>query len=275
MKKMKAAICGVIMAGGTLLGSCGVYAAQEQGNSMFTAEETVEYVMDSLKGLRLEQFNKYTDNYVDTYRNWIGIPIESEYRVFNELLQPGMKIGKGKKRYEFNRKLSERMMENLAWEVEEIEEDGNRAEIAMEITNLDMSDVMGQYEIYILENMADSTGVGIGQMIKDLSRIMDGENGLLSVIESSDKENTSTMHVTVTAFQDNGVWKIHLDDAFINAFMGNIYAEEYSDEIEKKIEELYRKQEEKMAEWGEVLAGETESWAEDFADRIERWADGF
>lgn len=263
------------MTGSLILNSCGVYAARERENSTATAEETAEYVMESLRELNLEQFNEYTDNYVDTYRNWIGIPIESEYRVFNELLQPGMKIGKRKEKYEFNRKLSERMMENLTWEIEEAWEDENQAEIEIKITNLDMSDVMGKYEISILENMLESTGTGIGQMLKDISGIMDKEDGLLSIVESCDKENTSTMYVTVTAFRDNGAWKIHLDDAFINAFMGNIDAEEYSDEIQQELEELYTKQEEKMEEWGDELADETEKWAEDFADRIERWADGF
>lgn len=64
--------------------------------------------MESLKDLDLEAFNGCTDNYVSTERNWIGIPVRREYKVFNELLQPGVETGK---RYEVNYRLAEKIVE--------------------------------------------------------------------------------------------------------------------------------------------------------------------
>ena len=48
--------------------------------------------MESVQVLDLDTFNKCTDNYVKTYKNWLGIPTEREYQIFNELQQPGIKI---------------------------------------------------------------------------------------------------------------------------------------------------------------------------------------
>lgn len=252
MTELKVGIYGLVMMVSLGLCACGVYAADTADDSLLTAREAAECTMESLKTLDLKRFNECTDNYVETYYNWIGVPIEKEYRVFNELLQPGgVKWGKWKEKYEFNHKLNEKMMENLAWEIKDAKEDGDKAEITMEITNLNMADVMGKYELSILENMIESDGTGFGQMIKDLSNITDDEGGLLTIIESCDKDDLSTIEVIVTAHHKNGEWIIHLDDEFINAFMGNIDAEEYSEDVQLKIEELEKQQEEKLDEWEE------------------------
>ncbi|MDE6845490.1 MAG: hypothetical protein K2J99_06950 [Lachnospiraceae bacterium] len=262
MKKLKAGICGVMMAASLELCACSAHAQGTADNSSPTAKEVAECTMESLKILDLDRFNECTDNYVETYYNWIGMPIRSEYRVFNELLQPGVKIGKWKERYEFNQKVNEKMMENLAWKIKDVEEAGTKAEINMEITNLNMADVMGKYEISILENMIESDGTGLGQMIKDLSNITDEEDGLLTIIESCDKDDLSTIEVMVTAYRKNGAWQIHLDDEFINAFMGNIDAEEYSEDVQQRIEELEKLQNEKMDEWEEKFSDDVEKWME-------------
>lgn len=264
MKKMKIGIYGMIMSVSLILGACNAYAAGETAESSPDVREAAEDMMESLKTLDLEWFNERTDNYVTTYYNWIGIPVEKEYRVFNDLQQPGFKVGKWKKRYEFHHDLTEKMMENLTWKIEDVREDGDRAEVTMEITNLNMTDVMGEYEIYIWENMINSTGTGIVQMVKDLSHIADEESGLLMIIESCDAEDICTIPVTVTAYREDGAWKFHLDDEFINAFMGNLNAEEYSEDIQQRIETLEREYEEKLIEW-----------EEQFADKMERWEDRF
>ncbi len=252
---------------GLTLSACGTHTTNRAGETLLTAQEAAEGTMDSLKTLDLERFNEYTDNYVETYHNWIGIPVEKEYRVFNELLDPRAKFWTRKKKNEFNHKLAEKMMENLAWEIENVKENGDSAEITMEISNLNLVDVTGKYEIYLLENMLNSPGTGIGQMIKDISNIMDEEGGLLAIVEACDKDDICTLEVTVSAYRENGKWKIHLDDEFINAFMGNFNGTAYSEDVQKKLDELEKQQEEKLLdEW-------TEEWAEEFADDVERRVD--
>ncbi len=262
MKKLRIGLLGIILFGSIVLSACGTHTANRADEALLTAKDAAEYTMESLKALDLEQFNACTDNYVETYHNWIGIPVETEYRVFNELLQPGVKTGKRKKKYEFNHKFAEKMMENLAWEIKDVKEDEDSAEITMEITNLNMADVMGKYEIYLFENMLGSPGIGLTQMIKDISNIMDDEGGLLAIMESCDKDNICTLEVTVTAYRENGMWKIHLDDEFINAFMGNINELAYSEDVQKKIDELEKLQNEKLDEWAEEFSNDVEKWAE-------------
>ena len=114
---------------------------------------------------------------------------------------------------------------------------------------------------YIYENMLASEGSGLGQMIKDLFQIFDEENGLPAIINEYDK--TCTFEVSATAYRENGVWILHLDENLINAVMGNINAEEYSGEIQQKIKELEKLEEEKLDEW-----------EEEFSENVEKWVDG-
>ena len=264
MKKMRIKICGMMILASLSLSACGTHAANRANDTLLTAQDAAECTMARLKALDLEGFNECTDNYVETYYNWIGMPVEKEYRVFNELLQPGIRTGKWKKKYEFNHKFAEKMTENLAWEIEDVKEDGDSAEITMEITNLNMADVMGKYEIYLFENMLGSPGTGLGQMIKDISNIMDDDGALLAIVKACDKDDICTLEVTVTAYRENGKWKIHLDDEFINAFMGNFNSMAYSEDVQKKLDELEKEQEEKWDEWAEEFADDVEK-------RVERW----
>lgn len=219
-KNIAAALGGIILTGSLFLGACGVQAKTAAEGDMLSAEETAECVMESMRSLDLERFNQYTDNYIQTVYNWSGVPVRSEYHMFNELLQPGTKTGKAKEKYEFHHTLYEKMLENLTWEIKSVEENGERAEIVMEITNIDMNGLMARYERSILEDMIAGEGSGLGQMIKDLSHILDEDDGLMAMIDACDKEDTCTCTVTAVAYRENGVWILRLDDELQNACMG-------------------------------------------------------
>lgn len=275
IRNLRAAAGSMVIIGSLLLSACGAHAKGVAGDgsrsgSSPTAEETVQCVMESMRTLDLDTFNACTDNYIQTEYNWIGVPIRSEYRVFNELLQPGLKLGKRKERYEFSHKLSEKIMENLTWEIKEVKEGSDKAEIVMEITNLDMNGVMGMYMMNIMENMIESEGTGLKQMLKDLSSITDEEGGLLALIESCDKDETCTLDVTAVAYLENGAWIVHLDDELINACMGNINAEEYSEEVQQEMDELEKQLNEKLDE----KMDELEKQLDEFTEKVEKWADG-
>lgn len=85
-----------------------------------TPKEAAECILESIKKLDLETLNQYSDNYVQTYHNWLGVPTENEYRVFNELLQPRSKRSK---RYQSAYKLDQKIMENLTWEITDVQTD--------------------------------------------------------------------------------------------------------------------------------------------------------
>ena len=92
----------MMLLGSITLSACGTHTTASANKALLTAQDAAECTMARLKALDLEGFNECTDNYVETYYNWIGMPVEKEYRVFNELLQPGIKTGKWKNKYEFN-----------------------------------------------------------------------------------------------------------------------------------------------------------------------------
>ena len=259
---LKALMGSMIRAGGLFLSACGAQAKGVAGGGMLSAEETTECVMESMKELDLEQFNMCTDNYVQTEYNWMGVPVRSEYRIFNELLQPGVKFGKVKEKYEFHHELYEKMLENLTWEIKSVEQDGDQAKISMVITNIDMNGVMGEYEMRIWENMIASEGSGFLQMIEDFSQMFDEDNGLLAIMNDYDQDATCTFEVTATAFRENGVWILHLDEELINACLGNMNAEEYSEEMQQKIRELEKIEDEKLDEWADEFSRDVEKWVD-------------
>ena len=217
--------------------------AEEQGKEA-EIERTVQWTMESLKELDLDTFNECTDNYVETYYNWFGFPVETEYRIFNELLQPGFKTGK---RYRFQRQMAEKVVEELEWEVMDIREESGAAEIDMIITNRNMADAMGYYEISVWEGMIAAEGSGMWQMVSDMADLVNGKEELLAMIDA--QEETFTIAVTVTAYREDGGWRLHLDDAFINAFMGNLNRGDYSEEIQERLEQLEKEYEDKLVEW--------------------------
>ena len=82
----------------------------------------------------------------------------------------------------------------------------------------------------VVENTVNETGLGAAFVIKNISKaVNECDDDLIRFIDET--EHTWTEDITVTAYKEDGVWKLHLTDEFINAFMGNIDSEEYEDGI--------------------------------------------
>lgn len=245
--KTQIKIIALLLADGLLLCACG---KKVTAPTPATSQETVECVMESIKNLDLETLNQYTDNYIETYHNWIGVPIEKEYRIFNELLQPRSKHGK---RYQSAYKLDQKIMENLTWQIYAVREDSTAAEIDMTITNIDMAKVMEKYENHIIENILESPGLGFARFITDMSELAAGKDTLISYIDNLEDSDLSILDVTVTADQENGKWTVHLSPDFINAFLGNMYTDTCTENIEQHTDELEKKMEDKMNQWADGI----------------------
>lgn len=106
---------------------------------------------------------------------------------------------------------------------------------------------MGYYEIALWENMIASNGTGIWQVIKSMADLANGGEELLAIMDA--QEDTCTIAVTVRAYQEGDDWKLHVDNRFTNAFMGNMMLGEYSEEITERLEQLEEEYEDKLAEW--------------------------
>ena len=84
MKRLKLSV--LMLLSVFLLSACGEQADIRSAADLSAPEEAADLMMESLKGLNLDLFNEYTDNYVGSERNWLGITVRKEYQVFNELL---------------------------------------------------------------------------------------------------------------------------------------------------------------------------------------------
>lgn len=215
-------------------------------------QEAIELTMGSLKNLDVTAFNEYTDNYVETYYNFLG-GVEVEYRTFNELLQYQPRRGK---RYQSAYQLSQKITQNLTWEIKDVREKHDTAEIDMHITNADIGKALECYEAKIMENVLEGSGLGLTQFMTDMSELVTSKETLISIIDDLDDEDIVSFDVTVSAYQENGQWKIHLSPEFINAFSGNMYDDGYSAETEQRMTEL-------------------EDQSENLKDKIEKWAESW
>lgn len=227
-----------------------------------TPEAAMESTMESLKALDLEAFNDHTDNYIETHRNWLGIPVGREYRVFNELLQPRIQ---GRKQYKWNKELAEKIVENLSWEIEEVRENGNEAQIDLILSNKDLTDVTGIYELNLIEGMIESTGTGMMYLTREMFDLANSGGDLCAIVDRMDQ--TGSFAVTVQAKRENGKWVIHLSEEFIDAFMGNLGGSfsdgKYSEELEKQLEKADLEMNNMEDELGENI----EQWVEGLLSR--------
>lgn len=70
-------------------------------------------------------------------------------------------------------------------------------------------------------------------------------SGLIKAIDAADEMSTSMVKLQLSKKTD-GSWTVKLNNDFINAFMGGMDSEIYSEDIEKRIEKLENEYEDKM-----------------------------
>ena len=116
--------------------------------------------------------------------------------------------------------------------------------------------------MYMLESMLEAPGSGLGQLVSEMADLANGKKKLLSIMDGLDAADTWITEVTVTAIWEGGRWKMHVSEAFINAFMGNMLAEDYEEELERRIDELMEEYEDKVDEWADQFEENVEEWTE-------------
>lgn len=221
----------VILAAAVLVSACAgrnvlvtAGADRTKAGGTDSPQETAEKVMRSIQELDLETFNAYTDNYEGIGWTFTGFPVVKEYKVFQDLLQPRIFDSK---RYEEKHRFAKKAVEGLTWEIRKAEEkDGGReAAVELTLTNKDLAGAMERYTMWVIEDAVNDAGSGAVSLIKNISlAINECDDDLIRFIDET-KEMRSE-DVTVTAYQEDGRWKLHLTDEFINAFMGDIESEE-------------------------------------------------
>lgn len=259
MKQVKIKTRGILFLA-VLLCCISACAGKEKHAGEKTPEAAVELVMEAIRGLDLDTLNEVTDNCTGMRRGWLGIPVGKEYKVFRELLQGG---SKKRRQYKRNYKIAKAVTENLEWEIRDIKEKGNRAEIRLLISNVDMSEAQGRYMVRVMKDMLKDEGTGLHGLtgnIFDLSQ--ETAEGLCQCIEET--EGISAMEVTVLAEKEKEGWMIHIDDAFVNAFLGNIDSEKIPEEFETQFEEFEDAYERKLERQAEDITEKAQDWVEDW-----------
>lgn len=224
----RAGVIVVLFAAAVLVAAC-AGRAKDGGNS---PQEAAEQVMHSIKGLDLETFNASTDNYEGFRWDFIGFTAVKEYKVFQDLLQPHIFEGK---RYEEKRRISEKVVEGLTWEIGKVEEKdgGRKATVELTLTNKDIAQAIESYTAWLIEDITRDAGFGAVSLMKNIPSAMDGcGDDLIRFIDGTEEKRTE--NVTVTAYQEDGRWKLHLTQEFIDAFMGDmdsVFADEFADEF--------------------------------------------
>lgn len=217
----KKGIC-ILLAITVLLTAC---AGRTKGSKADTPKEAAEKVMCAIKELDLKTFNEYTDNYEGVGWNFSAFPVEKEYKVFKELLQPHLFESR---RYREKHRFAEKTVEELTWEIGRIQEEdgGKKARIELRLTNKDMAEAMERYTMWVIEDAVSDAGADAVSIIKDISLTVNKcDDDLIRFIDET--QNTKTEEVTVNAYKEGGSWKLNLTEEFINALMGNIDSEEF------------------------------------------------
>lgn len=222
----------LFLAGAVLFTACG---GRTRNMETDTPKETAEQVMNAIKELDLKTFNAYTDNYEGVCWSFFGFPVEKEYKVFQELLKPHIYENKW---YKEKHRFAEKVVENLTWEIGEVQEEkgGKKASIELTLTNKDMAEAMENYTMWVVEDAVRDAGIGAVSIVKNISlTVNECDDDLIRFIDET--EHTWTEEVTVTAVKEEGVWKLKLTEEFINAFMGNIDSQEYEGSLDQHIDE--------------------------------------
>lgn len=248
---------GVIIAVGLVMVLClgfmsmGAYAApsanlKSEGQKNIdtaTSQGTLQATMQAIKNLDLESLNQYSDNEREI-KSAFGMGTIKEYIVFSELAR-GSKT---------DLKFNSAVVEKLAWSIGEVKEEGNHAEIKIQITNRDLTELSSKFSEEILNSI-----INFSYTPKDFTDY---------VLES---QGTITFDITVEINKKKGVWQTHLSDEFINAIYGNMVegSEMVFEEIEKNAETIGDKLEERT----EKMAADLEKKAEDFGKQAEQAAE--
>ncbi len=88
-------------------------------------------------------------------------------------------------------------MEHMTCEIKDVRQDGEMAEIDIEISNIDMQKVMGEYEILILENMLVSEWSFICLLILYMFDLGNGKEDLINLMVNAGSEKGCRMEVVV------------------------------------------------------------------------------
>lgn len=178
----------------------GIWAAPLSGtqsvltaNQAATPQGAAQLVMESLKSLDMKAFNTYTDN----------VRQEGDKTV---TMFGGFQYDPNDKEQALEREF----VRMLSWKMGTVTVKGDSAIVNMEITNADLSGIIGVV-------MKDS----LKEALKSNPDYGLLEKQMTDRVKEAQK-TTITLACAVTLKKTGGIWKVHLDESFVNAVCGNL-----------------------------------------------------
>lgn len=153
-------------------------------SSNTSPKQTIQIAFEALKSGNSKEFNQF----IQYNQRQDGVFIYKDNKLFGNNLN-----GEGKK-------LIESVFSNLSYNIGEVKKNRDVATVQMQITNRYLSNVG--------KNMLRYTGT---------------DNPLIEAIKNSDSKMITT-NLKITLNKTDGMWKIQLDAALINALCGGLLA---------------------------------------------------
>ena len=110
------------------------------------------------------------------------------------------------------------LFSNLSYSIIEINEDGDTCKAEIEITNVDMRNVMGQF---MKEALSFALGEGLSSKMTDEDQAEKYKEILNKVIEDN-KDTSVTNTVSVDLVKSEKNWKVQISKELINAITGDL-----------------------------------------------------
>ena len=110
------------------------------------------------------------------------------------------------------------LFSNLSYSIMEINEDGDTCKAEIEITNVDMRNVMGQF---MKEALSFALGEGLSSKMTDEDQAEKYKEILNKVIEDN-KDTSVTNTVSVDLVKSEKNWKVQISKELINAITGDL-----------------------------------------------------
>lgn len=162
------------------------------GQEILTPSETVIAAFDALKRADTKTFNSLIQHTAG----------ENNTHVENKLLDDSLDSE--------GQDFVEAIMENFSYEVGKEDIQGNTATVQVDLTNSDLSNVMGELISRAMQEQQETEDSKLNEIIREAS-------GGESVTEQVD----------LSLEKKDGVWKIILDDADMNAICGGLFSNKY------------------------------------------------
>lgn len=181
-----------------------------------TPEETINAAFTALKELDMATFNTYTNNKADGCQLFSDLSRRSSDNAYYSL--------------------AEAVVEDLSWEIHEVQIEGDTATADVTIHNKDFSNTMGIFVKDLITKISDNIdeNKSLKSLIHDSTKeAIKSPEVLLPYLQNC--EDSFSVEVSIILKKTDDTWKIQLNDSLCNNLTGNLGSDNFSKDVAEKI----------------------------------------